>query len=519
MSINGYNTNSYNLTGLNNINLDSLDADSINTNSLVCQTFLNQDSSYFTNINSNIQTQINNMNTAITNINTSESIGGNFMMWAETPAINTIINSGFHWNFGSASNSNSGVYIPCDCYLNFIGINSTVIVSSNITINVYKSVNQDAPYNTYQSISLPTQTKNNYIDGLSYFIAKGTMINLKTVSGSSSSIARISLGFSVMSVIVYGAIGQTGTTGATGLIGLTGPTGPIGTTGLIGLTGPTGPIGTTGPIGPAGTAGTAGTAGEKGEKGDKGDTGDTGANGGTGSAGAKGDKGDTGDALGIAGGLAGATAGGLAGATAGGLAGATAGTAAGTAAGASAGATSGASAGATSGATAGAEAGATAGAEAGATAGSEAGATAGAESATSLYEERVDALEEKCFLITSDALTEVKIDGNLNIGAVITKATINGTTGEIFTYGEIKNSLISLGTNGTITSLGLNSGSLTIENINTSSLFTQNINGTSVNIGYNGLNSVYIGNFNSVVYINNVLFTPFSSASSFFNQW
>ena len=54
MSINGYNTNSYNLTGLNSINLDSLDADSINTQSLVCQTFLNQNSSYFTNINSNI---------------------------------------------------------------------------------------------------------------------------------------------------------------------------------------------------------------------------------------------------------------------------------------------------------------------------------------------------------------------------------------------------------------------------------------------------------------------------------
>ena len=157
---------------MNGLNSDSMNGlKIINADSITSNLIENVNGDYFKDITSPIQTQINNMNTTITNINTSASIGGNFMIWAETPAINTIINSGFHWNFGSGSNSNSGVYIPCDCYLNFIGINSSVIVSSNITINVYKSVNQDAPYNTYQSISLPTQTKNNYVEGISYFIA------------------------------------------------------------------------------------------------------------------------------------------------------------------------------------------------------------------------------------------------------------------------------------------------------------------------------------------------------------
>ena len=144
---------------MNGLNSDSMNGlKIINADSITSNLIENVNGDYFKDITSPIQTQINNMNTTITNINTSNSIGGNFMMWAETPAINTIINSGFHWNFGSGSNSNSGVYIPCDCYLNFIGINSSVIVSSNITINVYKSVNQDAPYSTTVSINLTTQS-------------------------------------------------------------------------------------------------------------------------------------------------------------------------------------------------------------------------------------------------------------------------------------------------------------------------------------------------------------------------
>ena len=105
---------------------------------------------------------------------------------------------------------------------------------------------------------------------------------------------------------------------------------------------------------------------------------------------------------------------------------------------------------------------------------------------------------------------------------VITTTTLNSTTvnsTNIIATAEIKNNLITLGSNGTITSLGLNSGSLTIDHITTSSTNIQTINGSTINIGYNGLNSVYIGNYNTAVYVNNVLLVPFNSASSFMSQW
>ena len=134
----------------------------------------------------------------------------------------------------------------------------------------------------------------------------------------------------------------------------------------------------------------------------------------------------------------------------------------------------------------------------------------------------VSYLQEQTHFITSDTLTETTISSNVYIGSIgLIKTSISSTSGEINTLGQVKvNNLITLGTDGSITGNSLSVGDGHIDNITTSSTSTQNINGSTVNIGYNGgLNTVNIGNYNTAVYVNGILLVPFSSASSFFNQW
>ena len=57
LSVNGLTTNNLTTTGLYNIDANDITADSIN-----CDTFLDQSSSLFTGVSSNLQTQINTIN-------------------------------------------------------------------------------------------------------------------------------------------------------------------------------------------------------------------------------------------------------------------------------------------------------------------------------------------------------------------------------------------------------------------------------------------------------------------------
>jgi hypothetical protein len=144
------------------------------------------------------------------------------------------------------------------------------------------------------------------------------------------------------------------------------------------------------------------------------------------------------------------------------------------------------------------------------------------EGEISTLQGEVATLQEQTHFISSDELTETTIASNVNIGSIgLIKTSISSTSGEISTLGQVKvNNLITLGTDGSITGNSLSVGDSYIDNITTSNTSTQNINGSTVNIGYNGsLNTVNIGNYNTAVYVNGVLLVPFSSASSFFNQW
>ncbi len=97
---------------------------------------------------------------------------------------------------------------------------------------------------------------------------------------------------------------------------------------------------------------------------------------------------------------------------------------------------------------------------------------------------------------------------------------ITTTGGNITIKNSAGSTTSSLGSDGSITASSINTQTGTFGVLNTNQYETQNIKGATINIGMNGGgNSIYIGNYNSIVYVNNVPLVPWSSASSFFNQW
>ena len=148
------------------------------------------------------------------------------------------------------------------------------------------------------------------------------------------------------------------------------------------------------------------------------------------------------------------------------------------------------------------------------------------------------ALEAKTTLIQSDALTEITLEGNVNIGAIGTKVTIDGTSGNISTIGTISlgsvGSTLTLSPSGTITGDSVNVNSATIQDLSTTTVGNQYIYGSSIivgnpagsstvaiigdsiTIGSVGINPV---NLNGIVYVNGIALIPWSSATSFFSQW
>jgi hypothetical protein len=114
---------------------------------------------------------------------------------------------------------------------------------------------------------------------------------------------------------------------------------------------------------------------------------------------------------------------------------------------------------------------------------------------------------------------------DLNVAFAIDAPTISATTInaiDINATGQIKNNLITLGTDGSITGNSLSIGDAFIDAITTSNTSTQNIDGSTINIGHAILlpsPDLTRININGALYINNVLLQPFSSATSFFSQW
>jgi hypothetical protein len=151
----------------------------------------------------------------------------------------------------------------------------------------------------------------------------------------------------------------------------------------------------------------------------------------------------------------------------------------------------------------------------------------------------VDALEGKTQYITTDTATiTTQITSNFQVGGTNNPSNfkIDFTTGKLDNRGDITvrnstgGSTITLSNaDGTITSNTLNCSTVNCDSVIASGLVKgSNITGdaTSTTLSTNTTtttnilgNSIYLGSFASQVYVNNVPLTPFSSASSFFNQW
>jgi hypothetical protein len=72
---------------------------------------------------------------------------------------------------------------------------------------------------------------------------------------------------------------------------------------------------------------------------------------------------------------------------------------------------------------------------------------------------------------------------------------------------------------GNITCNQVSCSTGSIDALTTNGDSIQNIYGSTVNIGTTGINNVNIGSASSAVFINGLIYLPFSSATSFFSQW
>ena len=466
---------------------------------------------YISGATSNIQTQINSLNSSLA------AGGGAFVIVGEKQGTFVSGTTGYLFCYGAnATNFNTitrGVVVPA-CNLVYFGIATSAAPTTSIVATVYKNGST-----TGKSLTLNTSSTSITADYTSSPItfALGDNVNINVSAGVGGGGGR-----AVMIFTTAGIQGATGSTGATGSIGISGTNGLTGSTGATGSTGPIGSNGTypnlsigtvstltggssasasftgTSPnyflnLGlPSGyspiiamttpttlSAGSYATASIT-QTVPVGWTGQTGINvwyltlgipigyqgsqGSAGSQGAKGDKGDKGDNGADATAEAGGIAGGLAGATSGAI----------------------------SGAAAGSVAGASSGASSGAISGAEAGASAGAEAATGLYETRIDTLETNVGTLQTKTSfinltgTQTYINGSQGF-AIQNPSTMSNTT-TIDITGLINASNITLdlnGNNGTISSktISLFGGYISINDTNFQQTFRVSNSGTILNQG------------------------------------
>jgi hypothetical protein len=444
----------------------------------------------YTEINDLSQIYCNTLNTStITNdefnalqgISTASTIQEqiNAIIYGNNPggyfSITATQNSGFiansYWGFNSGTNPTVNIPLVYAYPFRIIGIviscqstptSATVRIIKNGTDNVYEMTGVNSTLNTFQGLTID-------------FNAFETF-NIFTVSGSGGGLVRATI-----SCEVEGVVGQQGAQGAQGANGIT-PNFTIGTvsnlssgsTPTVNLSGTTtNPILNFGLV--QGQQGAQGAQGQKGDKGDKGDTGGL----------------DATDAAAIAANTAGLAA----------LGGTVAGIAA------------------------------------------DVGAldttVSGLTTDVGTINDEINALQGKTQYITTDTATiTTQITSNFQVGGTNNPSNfkIDFTTGKLDNRGDITvrnstgGSTITLSNaDGTITSNTLNCSTVNCDSVIASGLVKgSNITGdaTSTTLSSNTTNttnilgnSIYLGSFASQVYVNNVPLTPFSSASSFFNQW
>jgi hypothetical protein len=148
---------------------------------------------------------------------------------------------------------------------------------------------------------------------------------------------------------------------------------------------------------------------------------------------------------------------------------------------------------------------------AGAATSAAASASAAAATATAIntelatIQEEITALQGKTQFQSCNGVDTTSFLSDLNIGSIINPTRI--------TFGRLDG---NISTSGTIACNQITASSTSITNLSTTSSGTQNILGSSITIGSIGINPV---NLYGMVYINGILYNPFSSSGSYFGQW
>jgi len=265
LSVNGFTTNNLTTTGLYNIDADEINADSVN-----CDTFLNQSSSLFTGVSSNLQTQINTINSLVS---VGQTGGGYFSILGGLA--NGFSTTNPFFNFGGAGVSAVNVPVVQSFPFKVTSITFTcqTTPANPATVHLYK--NGSNVY-TMEPINAVSKTFNNI--NISY-LANDTL-NLYTVSGSGGALVRATISCQVGGVtgatpqLTVGTVSNLAF-GSTPTVSITGTTlNPVLNFGLV--TGSSGINGTNGTNGATGAKGDKGDTGAQGEKGEKGDTGASG---------------------------------------------------------------------------------------------------------------------------------------------------------------------------------------------------------------------------------------------------
>jgi len=191
--INGLNTDYYNLTGLREINVDNINA----SGNIDTGTLENVDGAYFQNITSNVQSQINTLQSNIDSVNTSiinvqNGTGGYFTVWGELQ-VTTWSTTQTFFQFGGGNSLNVGVYLP-DCQLVRMGVNCSKTATSNTDFQLTTA----AGGTVYATLTLPSgsQFYNTTFNGPSF--NAGSRINLRTGGNGTFSSNPVSIRFTAI---------------------------------------------------------------------------------------------------------------------------------------------------------------------------------------------------------------------------------------------------------------------------------------------------------------------------------
>jgi hypothetical protein len=151
--------------------------------------FLNRPSNYYTNVKSNIQSQIDNMIT--------QNLGGGYWSIIAEGSVSTSTNSGYNFAFGaSLTTTNLYTFICADCNLIGIGISHATSVATAIIIGMFLQSNAYSSYN----ITIPTTAsagRQFQLDLTSQNITfvRGNYFRLRTMSGAGGGATRLTFFF------------------------------------------------------------------------------------------------------------------------------------------------------------------------------------------------------------------------------------------------------------------------------------------------------------------------------------